>query len=72
MLDIDCTDDAVHGGQKGASFHGDYGHYCFLPRYITCGARPLFALLRLGNADPAGGVTEPLGGIVTRLRQQWP
>ena len=39
---------------------------------VTCGARPLFALLRLGNADPAGGVTEPLGGIVTRLRQQWP
>ncbi len=69
VLDIDSTNDAVHGLQKGGSF---YGHYCFLPLYITCGARPLFALLRLGNADPAGDVTEPLSGIVARLRQQWP
>ena len=67
VLDIDSTDDEVHGRQEGRSFHGYYNHYCFLPLYITCGGRPLFALLRPGSADPAGGVTGPLGRIVARL-----
>ena len=72
VLDIDSTDDEVHGSQEGRSYHGYYHHYCFLPLYICCGGHPLFALLRPGNADPAGGVTEPLGRIVARLRQRWP
>ena len=72
VLDIDSTDGEVHGRQEGRSYHGYYNHYCFLPLYITCGARPLFALLRPGNADPAGGVRGPLGRIVERLRQRWP
>ena len=70
VLDIDATDDEVHGRQEGRFFHGYYGHYCFLPLYITCGGRPLFAQLRPGNADPAGGVTGPLGRIVERLRER--
>ena len=72
VLDIDSTDDEVHGRQEGRFFHGYYGHHCFLPLYITCGGRPLFAQLRPGNADPAGAVTAPLGRIVERLRQRWP
>ena len=72
VLDIDSTDDAVHGHQEGRFYHGYYHHYCFLPLYITCGGRPLFALLRPGNADPAGDVTGPLGRIIARLRQEWP
>ena len=66
------ADVAVHGRQEGRFYHGYYHHYCFLPLYITSGGRPLFALLRPGNADPAGGVTGPLGRIVARLRQEWP
>ena len=72
VLDIDATDDAVHGRQEGRFFHGYYGHYCFLPLYITCGGRPLFTPLRPGNADPAEGVRGPLGRIIARLRQEWP
>ena len=68
----DSTDDEVHGRQEGRFYHGYYNHYCFLPLYITCGGRPLFALLRPGNADPARGVRGPLGRIVERLRQRWP
>ena len=49
VLDIDSTDDEVHGRQEGRFYHGYYGHYCFLPLYITCGGRPLFALLRPGK-----------------------
>ena len=72
VLDIDSTDVAVHGRQEGRFYHGYYHHYCFLPLYVTCAGRPLFALLRPGNADPAGGVTGPLGRIVARLREEWP
>ncbi|MXX34376.1 MAG: transposase [Gemmatimonadetes bacterium] len=43
-----------------------------LDTHITCGGRPLFAQLRPGNSDPAGGVTAPLGRIIERLRQEWP
>ena len=60
------------GASRGPLLPRYYGHYCFLPLYITCGGRPLFAQLRPGNADPAGGVTGPLGRIVERLRERWP
>ena len=40
VLDIDSTDDEVHGRQEGRFYHGYYNHYCFLPLYITCGGRP--------------------------------
>ena len=53
VLDIDSTDDEVHGRQEGRFYHGYYRHYCFLPLYIICGGRPLFAQLRPGNADSA-------------------
>ena len=35
VLDIDSTDDEVHGRQEGRFYHGYYHHYCFLPMYIT-------------------------------------
>jgi len=56
VLDIDSTDDPVHGQQEGRFYHGYYGHYCLLPLYILCAGRPLFAQLRPGGADPAGDV----------------
>jgi hypothetical protein len=31
VLDVDATDDAVHGNQEGRFFHAHYDHYCFLP-----------------------------------------
>ena len=72
VLDIDCTDDAVHGRQEGRFFHGYYGHYCFLPLYVFCGHHPLAAVLRPGNTDPARGAVEELDRIVTQLRDRWP
>jgi hypothetical protein len=29
ILDLDATDDPVHGQQEGRFFHGYYGHYCY-------------------------------------------
>ena len=63
VLDIDSTDDAVHGRQEGRCFHGYYGHYCFLRLYIFCGKHPLCAMLRPGNSAAASSA---------RLRRQWP
>ena len=69
VLDIDTMDDEVDGSQESRAFHGHYGHHCFLPLYTTCGGRPLFALLRPGNAGPRRGVTASVECIVARLRR---
>ena len=34
ILDLDATDDPLHGNQEGRFFHGYYGHYCYLPLKI--------------------------------------
>ena len=49
VLDIDSTDDEVHGRQEGRFYHGYYNHYCFLPLYITCGGRPLLRAAEAGQ-----------------------
>jgi hypothetical protein len=33
ILDLDATDDPIHGGQEGRFFHGYYQCYCYLPLY---------------------------------------
>ena len=37
ILDLDSTDDPVHGEQEGRFFHAYYDCYCYLPLYIFCG-----------------------------------
>src|ERR1700693_607998 len=37
ILDLDATDDPVHGEQEGRFFHGYYDCYCYLPLYMFCG-----------------------------------
>jgi hypothetical protein len=36
VLDLDATDDPLHGHQEGRFFHGYYDSYCYLPLYIFC------------------------------------
>ena len=72
MVDIDSTDAAVHGRQEGRSIMATTtttaSCRCTSPvrdaRSSPCSGP--------GNADPAGGVTGPLGRIVARLREAWP
>jgi len=71
-LDLDATDDPVHGNQEGRFFHGYYGHYCYLPLYIFCGDFLLCARLRPSNIDAAAGCVEELERIVAQIRQAWP
>ena len=72
VLDLDATDDAVHGNQEGRFFHGYYGHYCYLPLYITCGEHLLCCRLRRADADAADGAVDELAPLVAQIRQRWP
>ena len=57
-LDLDATDDPLHGEQEGRFFHGYYGGYCYLPLYIFCGEHLLCARLRESNRDASAGCLE--------------
>jgi Transposase DDE domain group 1 len=72
VLDLDATDDPVHGNQEGGFFHGYYDHYCYLPLYIFCGRDLLAAKLRSARVDAADGALEEVERIVARIRRRWP
>jgi len=72
VLDIDATDDPLHGHQEGRYFHGYYGEYCYLPLYIFCAEHLLCARLRTADEEPAGGVLAELTRIVAQIRAAWP
>ena len=72
VLDLDATDDPLHGKQEGRFFHAYYGHYCYLPLYIFCGEFLLCARLRPSNIDGAAGCVEEVERIVAQIRQAWP
>ena len=71
-LDLDATDDPLHGHQEGRFFHGYYRCYCYLPLYIFCGEHLLCARLRRSDRDGAAGSIEELERIVGQLRRRWP
>jgi hypothetical protein len=72
VLDLDATDDPVHGTQEGRFFHGFYGHYCYLPLYIFAGDHLLCARLRPANIDASAGALDEVDRIVAQLRAVWP
>lgn len=72
ILDLDATDDPVHGEQEGRFFRGYYDHYCYLPLYVFCGRHLLAAKLRPGSADAASGAGEEIARIVAQIRFRWP
>ena len=71
-LDLDATDDPLHGHQEGRFFHGYYDCYCYLPLYVFCGRHLLAAKLRRSNIDAAAGAVDEIGRIVRRVRARWP
>src|SRR5207253_7539481 len=72
ILDLDATDDPVHGEQEGRFFHGYYDCYCYLPLYIFCGRHLLAAKLRSASVDAAAGVVKEVARIVAHIRRRWP
>ena len=72
ILDVDATDDPLHGHQEGRFFHGYYRGYCYLPLYIFCDEHLLCARLRKADQDGAAGTVDELSQIVERIRLSWP
>ena len=72
VLDLDATDDPVHGEQEGRFFHGYYDCYCYLPLYVFCGRHLLAAKLRTASMDAAAGAVQELARIVAQIRRRWP
>jgi len=71
VLDLDATDDPLHGEQEGRFFHGYYGGYCYLPLYIFCGRHLLSAKLRTADRDACDGALEEVKRIVGHIREHW-
>jgi Transposase DDE domain group 1 len=72
VLDLDATDDPLHGAQEGRFFHGYYGCYCYLPLYVFCGDFLLAAKLRRSNIDASAGAVEEVARLVGQIRVRWP
>ncbi len=72
VLDLDATDDPLHGHQEGRFFHGYYDCFCYLPLYIFCGRHLLAAKLRRSNIDASAGALDELERILGQIRAHWP
>jgi hypothetical protein len=72
ILDLDATDDPLHGMQEGRFFNAYYDCYCYLPLYVFCGRDLLVAKLRSADKDAAAGVVEEVARVVARIRASWP
>ena len=72
ILDLDATDDPLHGHQEGRFFHGYYDCYCYLPLYVFCGRHLLAAKLRPSTIDGSAGAVEEVARIIAQIRARWP
>jgi hypothetical protein len=72
VLDLDATDDPLHGHQEGRFFHGYYDGYCYLPLYIFCGAHLIASKLRRSNIDASAGAVAEVARVVAQIRRHWP
>lgn len=74
ILDVDASDDPVHGHQTLSGYHGYYHQHQYLPLFVYDGATgfPLAAWLRPGTVHASLGAAEILDRIVRALRAAWP
>jgi hypothetical protein len=72
VIDLDATDDPLHGQQEDRFFHGYYKNYCYLPLYAFCGEHLLAAELRPSNIDASAGTVEVMERLVSSIRNRWP
>jgi hypothetical protein len=74
VLDIDATDDPVHGQQTLSAYHGYYRQHQYLPLLVFDGETgfPLAAWLRPGTIPASCGAVEIIDAIVRQLRAAWP
>lgn len=74
-IDLDPTDDPVHGQQQLALFNGHYGNWCYLPVVGSIcfddesEQHALIAVLRAGNAHATLGAQPLLRRLIAKLRR---
>jgi hypothetical protein len=74
VLDIDDTEDRVHGRQQLSLFHAHYDSRCFLPihGYEATTGKPVAVILRQGKTPDGAEVTLVLRHVVRAIRRRWP
>jgi Transposase DDE domain group 1 len=73
VLDIDDTDDPVHGQQELALFNAHYDCTCFRPLHIFDGlsGKPVLSLLRPGKRPSGEEVAKVPRHVIHRIRKHW-
>src|SRR5215207_6665886 len=74
VLDIDDTEDRVHGAQQLSLFNAYYDSRCFQPIHIyeaTTG-KPVAVILRPGKTPDGTEVALVLRHVVHAIRARWP
>ena len=74
VLDIDDTNDLVHGGQQLALFNTHAGGHCFQPIHIFEGnsGKPILSLIRPGKRPSGAEIARVLLHAIHRIRRHWP
>ena len=74
VLDIDDTNDMVHGGQQLALFNTHAGGHCFQPMHIfeANSGKPILSLLRPGKRPSGEEIARVLWHVIHRIRRHWP
>ena len=74
VLDIDDTEDRVHGGQQLSLFHAHYDGRCFLPMHVyeATSGKPVAVILRPGKTPGGAEVALVLRHVVKAIRRRWP
>jgi hypothetical protein len=74
ILDVDATDDPVHGRQTLSAYHGYFRQHQYFPLLVYDGASgfPLAAWLRPGTVHASCGAADILAPLITALRAAWP
>jgi len=74
VLDIDDTDDMVHGQQQLALFNTHAGGHCFQPIHIfeANSGKPILSLIRPGKRPSGKEIARVLAHVIHRIRRRWP
>jgi len=74
VLDLDGTDDPVHGNQEGSAYHGFYREHIYHPLLVFDGQTDqlICAVLRPGKCHGSRFVVLVLRRLLKRLRAAWP
>src|SRR5262244_2067480 len=73
VLDVDDTEDRVHGQQEQARYDGYYGGYCFMPLHLYEGlSGRLMTTILKAKRFTGKQMLAVLKRLVKRLRQAWP